>query len=168
MTTRPKCDQYVGVSTTTRPVTHVALVAVNTATTVGGMPSGPVPPSDSESTATGAWSSAAPMAITASSPSGMMRTGDRNASRPARRAMADGVRSPPGSRRRTDHLGTPRRRESGVRVRGEGVELQRVRPRLVAVRSYAGHGRAAKASIWSTWPDTMSTSSGCTLVEGIA
>ena len=35
-----------------------------------------------------------------------------------------------------------------------------------AVRSR--QGRAAKASIWSTWPETMRTSSGCTVVVGIA
>ena len=81
------------------PVTQVALVAVKTATTVGVIPSGPVPPSDPEATEIGRCSRKAPTAITARSPSGMIRTGDRNASKPTRRAIADGVRSPPGRNR---------------------------------------------------------------------
>ncbi len=38
MTTSPKPDQYVGVSTTVRPVTQTALVAVKTATRSGACP----------------------------------------------------------------------------------------------------------------------------------
>lgn len=76
MTASPKPDQYVGVSTTTRPVTHTALVAVNRATMKGALS----PPARE----IGRRSRSVPRAIAAANPTTTALEGCRKVGRAAR------------------------------------------------------------------------------------
>lgn len=75
-TASPKPDQYVGVSTTTRPVTHTALVAVNRATMKGALS----PPARE----IGRRSRSVPRAIAAANPTTTALEGCRKVGRAAR------------------------------------------------------------------------------------
>lgn len=115
MTPWPKPDQWVGVSTTTSPVRHIAEVAVNRASTTEAVASG--------RRAAGVRSAAVPTAIAAAKLSATTLTGVRVA-RAASRRSRDGADAPAGvlTRRRLDPLrvaGEPGRddRNSGSRRR---------------------------------------------------